>query len=307
MTAEELRQRRFSRTTQRCYRNSWSAWKSWCEGHGVDPLSATGDDVAAWYAALVSDGNTRWTITSWRSGVRHHFASRGLADPTRDRPAVEAWAGVLRTLPRVRRQAKPLLTADVEKMVQWLERKGGLRADRDAALIGLGFAAALRGGELSALDIGDVEMVDDRRMLVTIRRSKTDQHGDGQTVPVLGDIGGTINPVGRLRAWVSLVARDTGPLFPAMAPYGHQTLDRSRRLGYEGVLNVVRDAARGAAIDGLVTPHSLRAGFCTSAARAGARPDQIMRVTRHTRVETVMGYIRDADLWTAHPAIGVTA
>lgn len=202
-------------------------------------------------------------------------------------------------LPRVRTQAAVLLGSDVVKMLAALDERGGIRAERDAAVIALGFSAALRGGELAALNVTDIEYVDTDRLIVHIRRSKTDQGGIGQQVPVIG--GEKIRPITRLRNWQSLLPQGgaQGPLFRRMLPYGHDRIGRAR-LGYDGILDLVRSAAEAVGITGKVTPHSLRAGFATSAARAGARPDQIMRVTRHRRVDTVMGYIRDADQWSAH-------
>ena len=216
---------------------------------------------------------------------------------------MEAWAGVTRMLPRVRTQAMVLLGSDVVEMLAALDERGGIRAERDAAVIALGFSAALRGGELAALNVTDIEF-DTDRAIVHIRRSKTDQTGIGQQIPVIG--GEKIRPIARLRNWISLLPQGgvQGPLFRRMLPYGHDRIGRAR-LGYNGILDLVRSAADAVGITGKVTPHSLRAGFATSAARAGARPDQIMRVTRHRRVDTVMGYIRDADQWSAHAGRGI--
>jgi site-specific recombinase XerD len=46
--------------------------------------------------------------------------------------------------------------------------------------------------------------------------------------------------------------------------------------------------------------HSLRAGFLTSAAKRGASIFKMMDVSRHRSVNTLRGYVRDAELFKDH-------
>jgi hypothetical protein len=46
--------------------------------------------------------------------------------------------------------------------------------------------------------------------------------------------------------------------------------------------------------------HSLRRGFLTSAAKAGASIFKMMDVSRHKSVETLRRYVKDADAFTNH-------
>ncbi len=169
---------------------------------------------------------------------------------------------------------------------------------RDAALLALGFAAALRRSELCGLRVDDVTVIPRtrgyaRRMLLTIRRSKTDRNGKGRTIPI---------PEGRLiarvQAWLAASGITQGPLFQAMKRGGSV---QERPLHHSDVPWLVK---RYAALIGMdpkeVAGHSLRAGFVTSAAAHRARLDKIMAVTRHTNPATVMKYIRDVDAFIDH-------
>jgi hypothetical protein len=60
-------------------------------------------------------------------------------------------------------------------------------------------------------------------------------------------------------------------------------------------------AGQRASLDpALFAGHSLRAGFLTSAAGAGPSVFKMMEVSRHRSMETVRGYVRDAELFRDH-------
>lgn len=172
---------------------------------------------------------------------------------------------------------------------------------RDAAVLALGFAAALRRSELCALRVGDVVILppasqQPRRMLLTVRQSKTDQNGMGQTIAV--PEGRSVRPIDRVETWLSASGITHGPLFRTMKRGGAV---QERPLHHSDIPRLVK---RYGALIGLdpkeLSGHSLRAGFVTSAAAHRARLDKIMAVTRHTNPATVMNYVRDADAFCDH-------
>ena len=107
-------------------------------------------------------------------------------------------------------------------------------------------------------------------------------------------------PVTALRAWLAVSKIDDGPIF--------RRIDRHGRIGNEAlsdraVADIVKRAVLRAGFDPLhFAGHSLRAGFVTSAAAAGVTTELIMRQTRHTKAETVAGYVREAELFTRNAA-----
>ncbi|MDE2842168.1 MAG: site-specific integrase [Chloroflexota bacterium] len=172
---------------------------------------------------------------------------------------------------------------------------------RDAAIIALGFAGALRRSELCGLHVDDLEFLDsgearEDRMILTIRHSKTDQQGKGQRIPILD--GNGIRPIERLRLWLESSGITSGPLFQTMKRGGYL---RGNPLHHSDVPRIVKHYAALIGLDPKdVAGHSLRAGFVTSAAVHHARLDRIMSVTRHTNPSTVMRYIREADAFADH-------
>jgi integrase len=86
------------------------------------------------------------------------------------------WAGIRRAKGTAQAGKAPTLTADIRAMVAALpDIRLGLR---DRALLLLGFAGAFRRSELVALDVRDLE-VSRAGLVVTLRRNKTDQDGEG--------------------------------------------------------------------------------------------------------------------------------
>ena len=180
---------------------------------------------------------------------------------------------------------------------------------RDRAMLRVGFGAALGRSELVALRLGDVELVPDRGLLLTIARSKTDQHGAGQCVAVHANAAEPgFCPAAALEAWLvhrrtapdldwtaTETARAARPLFCAVTKAGRVT---GTKLSDKTVARLVKEAAEAAGLDpARYSGHSLRAGLATAAGDQGAGLAELMRQTRHKSTAVALGYLRPADLW----------
>ena len=173
----------------------------------------------------------------------------------------------------------------------------------------LGFGAALRRSELVALTLGDVGTVAGRGLRVLVRRSKTDQQGQGQAIAVWANPAEPdFCPLAALDAWLahrrtapdldwtaSATSRAERPLFCAVTKAGKLT---GTALSDKAVARLVKQAALDAGLDPeRYSGHSLRAGLATAAGDAGAGLAELMRQTRHKSTEVALGYLRPADLW----------
>jgi site-specific recombinase XerD len=135
-----------------------------------------------------------------------------------------------------------------------------------------------------------VEAPDGYRVLIW--HSKTDQEGQGQEVAI--PRGYRLRPVEAVQTWLAAAEINDGPVFrpvlkQPVAPKDH------------AVASVVKKYAELAGMDpALFAGHSLRAGFLTSAAEAGASIWKMTEVSRHRSIETLRGYVRRADLFKEH-------
>jgi integrase len=203
-----------------------------------------------------------------------HLAA-GLASPTADILVRSTWSGIRRTNGVAQTAKTALLTDDVRAMVTTLPDT--LLGRRDACLLLLGFASALRRSELVALDVSDVTETTDG-LVVTVTHSKTDQEGEGRQIGIPCGSNPITCPVRTLRAWLDASKIEDGPLFRPIDRHGHLGTER---LSDRAVAIVVKRTAQAAGLDPkLVAGHSLRSGMATSAARAGATEAEIMNQTR---------------------------
>jgi site-specific recombinase XerC len=130
-------------------------------------------------------------------------------------------------------------------------------------------------------------------MLVTLRRSKTDQEGIGRKVAI--PRGEVACPVAALRAWLEAAGITEGPIFRRIVNKRAQRLT-DRRLAPRNVAAVVKQAAARLGLDASTFGgHSLRAGFVTSAVKRGANLIKITDVTGHKSLEMLKTYSRDAE------------
>jgi len=166
----------------------------------------------------------------------------------------------------------------------------------------VGLAAALRRSELVALDAGDVTETTEG-LVVTLRRSKTDQEGAGRRIGVPYGSHPATCPVRSLRAWTQTAGIVDGPLFVTIDSAGRPG---SSRASDRAVARAVQRAAAAAGLDpARYAGHSLRAGLATSAAAAGASERAIMNQIGHKSLPILRRYIRDGNLFTDNAAATV--
>jgi integrase len=147
--------------------------------------------------------------------------------------------------------------------------------------------------------VSDVEHQADG-MLVHIRRSKTDQEGEGAQIPI--PRGDRLKPVEALEAWLAAAKITDGPVFVSI---GKGDRVSQNRISGNAIGEIVKRYAAAAGFDPkMFAGHSLRAGFVTSALEHGADVLKVMDVTRHRRVETLRGYDRRAKAFRNHAGDG---
>ena len=178
---------------------------------------------------------------------------------------------------------------------------GPLKGLRDRALLLFGFASALRRSELVALEVRDLERTE-RGLLVTVRRSKTDQEGKGQVRAIPFGRISELCPVRAVEFWFEAAGVTDGPMFRSVSRHGRV----GSRLSARAVAEVVKHYAGRADFEATeFSGHSLRAGFVTSAAEQGKSAERIMDHTGHKSVAIVKVYRRRADAFQDHAGDGL--
>jgi integrase len=251
------------------------------------------------YISGLAEKHKPATIGRHLAAIASAHKARGYSSPASMQHGVVAqvWHGIRRTHGTVQAQKQPILTPDLRAMVGTLSDR--LLAKRDRALLVVGFAGAFRRSELVGLNCEDVEFTPDG-LVVTLRRSKTDQDGQGRKVGLPYGSHPETCPVRALRAWIDASGIEAGPLFRHINR--HDDIQPGRLSGTAVALIVKRHAGAAGLDAAKVAGHSLRAGLATSAAIAGASERSIMAQTGHRSANMVRRYIRDASLFRENAA-----
>ncbi len=285
--------------TLRAYQADWDCFTRWCGRNGFNPLPALPETVALYIAELAgvkATGTIRRRLTT----ISQAHAHAGHDSPTRTAVVTKTWKGILRTFGSTAKGKAPARTATVRAMVATLDGDRLIGA-RDRALLVLGFAGALRRSELVALDTTDIATVTDG-LEVTIRRSKTDQEGEGAKLGLPFGSDPLTCPVRAYRAWLD-ASGVQGAIFRPVTKGGVLGV---QRLSARAVADVVKRTAERAGFDPApLAGHSLRSGLITSAAEAGVLERDIMRHSRHKSIPVMRRYIRDATLFQDNAAAKV--
>ena len=278
-------------STLRGYKSDWRHFYGWCEGHGLCPLPASPESVASYIAECAARLKVG-SIQRRLNAVAEAHKAAGLDSPTSAGMVKNTLKGIKRTMGTAAVQKAPTLTDDIRAMVSVTD--SGLIGLRDRALILLGFAGAFRRSEVVSLDVSDLEFGRDG-LTVTLRRSKTDQDGQGRKIGIPYGSNPDTCPVRILQAWMEQAALTSGPLFRAINRHGRV---QSSGLAPADIARVVKKLALRAGLDAAkYAGHSLRAGHATAAAVAGASERSIMQQTGHRSVQMVRRYIRDGNLF----------
>lgn len=282
-----------STRTMKAYASAFALFVTWCRTAGANSMPADPLTVAAYVAHLADTGRKPATIDLHVAAIGAVHRAGGFDNPTASEAVKATLRGTRRALGTRQVRKAPATAETVRKMLKKIpDGPAGLR---DRALILIGFAAALRRSELVALDVADLERVPDG-IVVHVRRSKTDQEGQGQEIAV--PRGAKLKPCESLDIWLKASGITAGPVFRSIGKGGRISADR---LTDRSVADIVKRYAEAAGLDAtLFSGHSLRAGFVTSALAAGADVLKVMHVTRHTAVTTLQKYDRRARAFDDH-------
>lgn len=287
--------------TRRAYQSDWKGFAIWCESRGAEPLPARAETICAFLAHEAERGLKASSLSRSLAAIRYAHKLASVDPLPTDSEAVRAVLRGIRRTKGTRPEQKIPATAEIVKtmITHCPPTLAGLR---DKAILLLGFAGAFRRSELSALNLNDLEFVTEG-LRVHVRHSKTDQTGQGFVKPILHGATPSTCPVVAITAWIKAARIESGFLFRRLGK--GERVETEALSGYSIGVIVKGYAAKVGLDPETIGGHSLRAGFCTSAAMAGADAFKIMDVSGHKSVQTLRGYVRRADEFRNHAGSGL--
>lgn len=288
--------------TIRAYESDWNDFCEWCEYHHVSAYPAIPETIINYINDLADNAKAN-TVARRISALTENFDAAGVQDnPCRFPIVKNALRGIKRMKGVMQHGKLPILFDDIKEMMTYLEGNT-LQQARDKAILLVGFYGAMRRSEIANLEVNDIQFTR-LGMLLTLRKSKTDQFDQGQliAIPIVQEK--NICAVHALKEWLHLSGITSGPVFRGFTR--NHTI-RKTKISDKTIALIVKHYA---ALVGMnpkeYGAHSLRHGFATTAAQHHVEERDIMRQTRHKSQAVVRRYIDEADRLIDNPIFKIT-
>ena len=282
--------------TIRAYKSDYRDFGLFCVKNGFKSLPAD-PKIVSLYLTHLSTRDIKISTLKRRLvsiGVIHKLKGHYL--DTKHPSIIENIMGIKRRKGSIQKGKKPLLINNLKQIIDVIDTHNNeeIKKFRDRSLILIGFSGGFRRNEIVSLDYGDLDFVGEG-LKINLKRSKTDQFGEGAVKGLPYFDNSQYCPVLSLKKWIEVSNIKYGPLFRRFAKGSKLT---ENRLTDQTVALLIKEYLKLAGIDSKnYSGHSLRSGFATSAAESGAEERSIMAMTGHKSTEMVRRYIKEANLF----------
>ena len=282
--------------TIRAYQSDFSDFRLFCAKNGFRSIP-TEPKIVSLYLTHLSTNEAKMSTLKRRLvsiGVIHKLKGHYL--DTKHPSIIENIMGIKRRKGSIQRGKKPLLISILKEVINVIDEqnKEEIKKFRDRSIILIGFSGGFRRNEIVSLDYDDLDFVSEG-LKINIKRSKTDQFGEGTKKALPYFDNSQYCPVVSLQKWIKISNISSGPLFRRFSKGSKLS---ENRLTDQTVALIIKSYLQLAGVDSTnYSGHSLRSGFATSAAEAGAEERSIMAMTGHKSTEMVRRYIKEANLF----------
>tara|TARA_B100001250_G_scaffold362928_1_gene341948 strand:+ start:32 stop:1015 length:984 start_codon:yes stop_codon:yes gene_type:complete len=285
--------------TLRAYKADFKDYSSFCAKNGLSSLP-TEPKILALYLTHLSATSKFSTLKRRIASISVIHKMKGHYLDTKHPVIMENLHGIKRVKGAKQKAKKPLLINDLKQIINVIDKDlnnhelvkndniDSLKSKeirnkiRDKAIILIGFAGGFRRSELVNIDYEDIEFVTEG-IKIFIKRSKTDQSGEGMIKAIPYFSNQLFCPVANLRKWIKFSKINSGKIF---------------NISDKSVSLIIKKYIALSGLDpNRYGGHSLRSGFATSAAESGAEERNIMAMTGHKTTQMVRRYIQEANLF----------
>ena len=272
-----------SLNTLRAYQSDYKDFLLFCSKNGFQAMP-TQPKILSIYLTHLSSFSKYSTLKRRLASISILHKTKGHYIDTKHPVIIENLMGIKRRNGSNQKGKKPLLINDLKIIINSIHQSNekSLKKVRDKALVLIGFSGGFRRSELVSLEFEDVEFVSEG-VKIFVKRSKTDQSGEGMTKAIPYFDNHNFCPVLALKNWMELIDIKNGKIF---------------NISDKNVALIIKKYANYAGLDSnKYAGHSLRSGFATSTAESGADERNIMAMTGHKSTEMVRRYIKEANLF----------
>ncbi len=293
-TLENLKSSK-ANNTLRAYKSDFKDFAAFCAKHGFNSIP-TEPKVVSLYITHLSANSKISTLRRRLVSIGVVHKLKGHYLDTKHPVIIENLLGIKRKKGIIQNGKKPILINHLKQIINVIDEQKieKIKKLRNRTLILIGFGGGFRRTELISINYEDLDFVEEGVKII-LRRSKTDQFGEGliKGLPYFANT--KYCPVTSLKNWLILSKIKTGPIFRR---FTKGSVLSSYRLTDQSVVLIIKDCLKLAGIENEnFSGHSLRSGFATVAAESGADERSIMAMTGHKTTQMVRRYIKEANLF----------
>jgi len=269
--------------TIRAYKSDFKDFSMFCAKNGFSSLP-TEPKIISLYVTYLSSGRKISTLKRRIASISVVHRLKGHYIDTKHPIIIENLMGIRRKTGSFQKSKKPILINELKQIIKAIDttNKNKGRVLRDKAIILTGFSGGFRRSELVSIDYNDLEFVSEG-VKIFIKRSKTDQSGEGMIKALPYFDNKEFCPVTFLKKWLDISKIRNGLIF---------------NISDKSVALLIKKYASVAGLDSeKYSGHSLRSGFATVSAEFGADERSIMTMTGHKTTQMVRRYIQEANLF----------
>ena len=281
--------------TLRAYKSDFKDFGGFCAKHGLNSLPSE-PKIVSLYLTHLSNNSKFSTLRRRLVSISMVHKLKGYYLDTKHPIILENLMGIKRVKGSIQRGKKPLLINDLKKIINVIneEKSRDIKKLRDKSIILVGFGGGFRRSELVSIDYEDLEFVPEG-IKITVKKSKTDQFGEGMIKGLPYFTNEIYCPVNNLKKWLEISKIKSGPIFKRFSKGLNLT---NKRLTDQSVVIIIKEYLNKAGIENKnFAGHSLRSGFATVAADSGADERSIMAMTGHKTTQMVRRYIRESNIF----------
>ena len=280
-TLKNLRSSKASNTL-RAYKSDYKDFTSFCLKNGFKPMPSE-PKIISLYLTYLSKSCKFSTLKRRLASISVIHRLSGHYIDTKHPMITENLMGIKRVKGSHQKAKKPILINELKLIVNAIDKdKNEKNRFKNRALILVGFAGGFRRSELVAIVNEDVDFVPEG-VKIFVKRSKTDQSGEGMTKGIPYFLNANYCPVISLKNWIEKSEIKSGKIFDMSDKSVALTIKK-----YTALVGLDSNKYSG---------HSLRSGFATSTAELGAEERSIMAMTGHKTTQMVRRYIQEANLF----------
>ena len=282
--------------TVRAYKSDFNDFELFCAKNGFKSLPSD-PKIVSLYLTYLSTKDAKISTLKRRLvsiGVIHKL--KGYYLDTKHPSIIENIMGIKRRKGSIQISKKPILINSLKEIINAIDDqdKEEIKKFRDRSIILIGFSGGFRRNEIVSLDFDDLDFVPEG-LKINLRRSKTDQFGEGFTKALPYFDNTQYCPVVSLKKWIEISKITSGAVFRRFSKGSKLS---ENRLTDQTVALLIKEYLRLTGKDSKsYSGHSLRSGFATAAAESGAEERSIMAMTGHKSTEMVRRYIKEANLF----------